>query len=229
MPNDFFEETKTDEKETPEEVEKIKLGEKEYTQEELNKKIGLADIAEEYETKWNSPIKDIYKGYTQSTQKVKDLESELEQLKTKAVAAKPQEELTLEEIKERALAEAKDLGLVAVRDIDQYIKVHLEAKDLWDDIEATSGLAKEEGKPEVNPNDLLAYMRESGVKNPQDAYDLMFKNDLKKWEAKQLESIKKPGMVTETASTAGAKQPSRVQPSNENLEKLVEEAMFREQ
>jgi len=73
--SDFFDETKLEEKEEETtEPEKIKVGEKEYTQDELNKVVGLGETASEYEQKWNSPIKDIYKGYTQTTQEKKELD-----------------------------------------------------------------------------------------------------------------------------------------------------------
>ena len=91
MADDFFlEEPKTEEAET--EPEKIKLGEKEYTQDELSKLVGLGETANELETKWNTKIDRLYPEYTKATQERKELEDKLKDLETKQVEAKPQEE-----------------------------------------------------------------------------------------------------------------------------------------
>src|SRR3990167_7831006 len=231
MPDDFFEEKKN-EQETPEEKgqeeEKIKLGDKEYTQDELSKLVGLGEFAQEVETKQNRKLDKIYPDYVKATQRLSELEKELEE--TKAPKAPPSEgtELTPEQIKEQALIEAKKLGLISVNDVNEYIDSRLAARDLQEDIEAVVELAKEEGKPEIESLRLVEHMQETGIRNPQKAYNDLFEKELDDWKTKQLDKVKKPGMVTETESTAGSKQPQRVQPTRENLDKLIEEAMFRE-
>ena len=69
-------------------------------------------------------------------------------------------------------------------------------------------------------------MQTSGVRNPQDAYDLMHKNELKEWERKQIDSVKKPGMVTEETSTAGAKTPPITPITKDNIEDRLDEVLF---
>ena len=67
--DDFFEDkNKTDE--TP----KVKVGDKEYTQEELSGLVGLGETAKEYETKWNRKISEFYPDYTQKSQRLSELE-----------------------------------------------------------------------------------------------------------------------------------------------------------
>src|SRR3990167_9060394 len=233
MADDFFE-TKLEEAKTEEvveEPEKIKLGEKEYTQDELSKLVGLGETATELETKWNTKIDRLYPEYTKATQERKELEDKIKAFEEKQVdtKAKAGEELTDEEIKQRARTEAKSLGLISVDDVNEYIYRALEARDLKEDIEATVETNKADGKPETNFDDLVGYMQTSGVRNPQDAYDLMFKNELKTWERKQIDSVKKSGMVTEETSTAGAKQPpQRVAVTKENILDQLDEALFRE-
>ena len=233
--NDFFE-TKLEEKpvvseEAVEEPEKIKLGEKEYSQDELSKLVGLGETANELETKWNTKIDRLYPEYTKATQDRKELEDKIKEFETKQVETKVQSgaELTEEEVKQNARAEAKKLGLISVDDVNDYIYRALAARDLNEDIEAVIETNKVAGKPETNFEDLIGYMQTSGVRNPQDAYDLMFKNEVKEWERKQIDSIKKPGMVTEDTSTAGAKQPpQRVAITKENIQNQLDEVLFRE-
>ena len=57
MADEFFEDKKM-EPQVPEEVtpEVIKLGEKEYSQEELSKLVGLGEQAVELETKWDTKL-----------------------------------------------------------------------------------------------------------------------------------------------------------------------------
>ena len=230
MADDFFE-TKLEEAKTEEvveEPEKIKLGEKEYTQDELSKLVGLGETATELETKWNTKIDKLYPEYTKATQERKELEDKIKAFEEKQVdtKAKAGEELTDEEIKQRARTEAKSLGLISVDDVNEYIYRALEARDLKEDIEATVETNKADGKPETNFDDLVGYMQTSGVRNPQDAYDLMFKNELKTWERKQIDSVKKPGMVTEDTSTAGAKEPLSAPITKANIEARLDEVLF---
>ena len=55
MPDDFF--NKQDPKVDDTTPTPVKIGEKEYSQEELTKLVGLCKTEQEYETKWNRPIK----------------------------------------------------------------------------------------------------------------------------------------------------------------------------
>ena len=74
----------------------------------------MGETATELETKWNTPVSKLYPAYTQATQDKKKLEEDLEALKSKQTEAKVESgaELNPEEIRERALAEAKQIGLV---------------------------------------------------------------------------------------------------------------------
>src|SRR3990167_2260798 len=230
MADDLFGEKKEEEIEEKQEPEKIKLGDKEYTQDELSKLVGLGEFAQEVETKQNRKLDKIYPAYVEATQKLSELEKENEGLKQARTSVKAEEgiELSPEEVKKQALIEAKKLGLISVNDVNEYIDSRLAARDLQEDIEAVVELAKEEGKPEVESLRLVEHMQETGIRNPQKAYNDLFEKELDDWRQKQLDKVKKSGMVTETESTAGSKQHERVQPTRENLDKLIEEAMFRE-
>ena len=68
-------------------------------------------------------------------------------------------------------------------------------------------------------------MDDSGVKNPRDAYELKFKQELKEWEAKQVQTLKKPGLMTETSSTAGSKEPLPQKVTKDNISELLNQAL----
>ena len=57
--------------ETP---ETVKVGEKEYTQDELNNIVQLGETARDYETKWNRKVSEFYPDYTQKSQKLAEFE-----------------------------------------------------------------------------------------------------------------------------------------------------------
>jgi len=99
--DDFFEDkNKTDE--TP----KVKVGDKEYTQEELSGLVGLGETAKEYETKWNRKISEFYPDYTQKSQRLSELEK-----KDAERARVADEQLKREqEEKDKELAERQEAG-----------------------------------------------------------------------------------------------------------------------
>ena len=129
--DDFFEDkNKTDE--TP----KVKVGDKEYTQDELSGLVGLGETAKEYETKWNRPIKEFYPDYTKKSQRLAELERKEaeraqiaeEQLKREQVdkdkeLAERQEagKLTPEEQRSFAIKQAKELGLVTREEFESEV------------------------------------------------------------------------------------------------------------
>ena len=51
-------------------------------------------------------------------------------------------------------------------------------------------------------------MAETGIRNPQKAYNDMYEAELDKIKEEKLNSLRGSGMVTTSSSTAGSKQPS---------------------
>ena len=198
------------------EVEKVKVGEKEYSQEELSSVVGLGEKARDFETKWNRPIDQLYPDYTQKSQKLSDYEKrekEAEEAKLKEkVEAK--EELSPEEARKVVLAEADILGLVHQGNVNQFINSFLQARDLLDDTDAIVSQTQEEGKPKTTTQELLAYMEETGIKSPELAYKSKFEKELDEWKEKQLSKVKGNSMQTLDTSNAGSKQPEQKQPKN---------------
>lgn len=225
MPKDDFfddktvaEDTTTESKET--EVEKIKVGDREFTQEELTKRVGLSDIAMEAEEKYDRPISKYWPEFTKTKQELDKTKAELEEIRS-AKPVDPNAGMTDEEIRKQALVQAETLGLVTKENARQVIQEVIDGNALWSDINEVSKEAAEKGKPKIDPQELLGYMRDTGIKNPEYAYEIRFKTELKDWEKGQLAKIKNEPMVTDRGSTAGSKQPEPVAVTKNNLQELI--------
>lgn len=234
MADDFFE-TKLEEKEVKteeaqEEPEKVKVGEKEYTQEDLNKLVELGEVGREAEEKYNVKLPKVWQNLQATINEKKALEEKLAELETKQVQVKSEagQELTPEEFNQKARAEAKGIGLITTEDINDYIDNRLAARDLQDDVQAVIELAKEDGKPVISEEDLVEHMSQTGIRNPQKAYNDKFEPEIDKWKQSKLDSVKKPGMVTEETSTAGSKQPPTVAITRDNIQDRLDEVLFHE-
>ena len=224
-------EVKVEEKEEIQEVaeaQTIKLGEKEYSQDELNRLVELGNIAEEAEKKYNTKIDRVWPEYGRTQTRVKELEQQLEE------ARKPKIQLPANE--EQAIREAKDaarkLGLVTNDDFNDYMnksfkdmyRQEREAERLLDDVK---GLEKEmdgkDGRPRFDAEAVLSHMAQTGINDPNKAYKDMYEKELDAWKMKQFG--RKPGMTTATGGAA-AKAPAFKKPTNEEeLNRMVAEML----
>ena len=208
---DFFEEEEV--KEESEEPQKIKVGEKEYDQADLEKLVGLGEIGRELEEKWKTPIDRVYPEFTKSRQALSDREREIEELKAKTsqqVAANPTGQLT-EEQKRLALEQLENLGVGPKAIAEQQrsiVREEMAARDLLDDANYVVTSTAEAGFPKTDPQALLNHMAETGIRSPQKAYNDMYAEELDKIKEEKLATLKPSGMVTTSSSTAGSKQPS---------------------
>ncbi len=235
MAEDFFK--KSDEEETKEETieEKVKVGEVEYSQEELSKLVGLGKTAVELEEKWNTKIDRLYPEFTKKTQELAGLPekvraevlAEIEQKKTEE-KAKTCEELSEEEQLKLATQKLEDLGFVNKEGLKTEVLGILSARDLLEETQGVIEEMAEGGNPKTNIDDLLAYMEETGIKNPKLAYKAKFEKELDEITQKKIQGLKGEGEVTETGSTAGAKVPPPVKITKENVTSLISEVMNRE-
>lgn len=220
MPQPFYsEEEEKKEEENTNDPEKIKIGEKEYTQDELSKLVGLGETAQEYQSKWNRSISDFYPDYTKKSQRLAELEkAEAE----REVARQKQEEkereeraakgkLTPEEIKQMALKEAKELGIVTQDVFEEAVnrKVNqiISGNKLIEDAEAAIDEYKEKYGITTSVADVLKHMDEEGFKKPDKAIKDMFEEQIDKVKVQKLQGIKPEGMYTQEGGTAGGKQP----------------------
>ncbi len=205
---------------------KIKVGDKEYTQDELNKYVGLGQTASELETKWNTKIDKLYPEFTKKTQQLAELETrakEWEQKELTEAQTKVQQgqEVSPEERKRLVLQEAEQYGLVHAGNVGKFISDYLAGRDLLGEIDSIIEDASENGKPVINKGDLLTYMDENGIKSPEAAYKLKFEKELDAWKEKQKETLKGSKFETEETSSVGFKVPPDVKITRENLLELT--------
>lgn len=220
MADDFFDKQEQTEEVT--EPEKIKLGDKEYTQEELSQKVGLGEKYQELETKFNTKLDKVVPDWSRASQEAAELRKFKEQVESerKANENKPEIELTAEQKDTARKQLVEILGYEPMKQEDYQTFRSMEK--LIDDVKSTVNEAKEKGEPNTTPEELAAYMDDNGIKNPRKAYKLMFEEQLDKIKEQKLSSIKPSGINTITQTTAGSKQPKPVKVTNDNAEDLLQ-------
>ena len=200
---------------------KTKVGEEEFSDEELSRLVGLGKFASELETKWNTKVDRLMPEYTKATQEKKALEEELAQLRNKP-------EVTDEEtLRQEALKEAKNLGLVTKDDFDVYYQQRRAGERILDETNSFVDSIKADGKPAVEALELLEYMATNGIKDPGIAYKVMKDKELDAWKESKLKELKPESIQTDTSSAASAKSPEEVMVTRSNLRDQIRESINR--
>lgn len=216
---DFFSKNQTEDTE-PVVPEKIKLSDDmEFTPEELKDLVGAGKKLKELETKQGQPVEDILKSWGERGNTIGELKTKVQEYEDKLKNPPAQEEVDKEKLKKQVLDEAKQYGLVDMDSVKQVVNEIYETRRTGERILSAANkvirTAKREGKPEVEVEKLLQYMADpSNPKDPQKAYNAMFEEDINKWREAQIMKVKRPGYITDSGSTAGAKVPSNKVPTN---------------
>lgn len=217
----------------------VKLGDKEYSQDELSQLVGLGETAREYEKQWNRPIKDFYPDYTRKSQQLAELERQQQQAQQQQLQQKAQDnQLSPEEARSLARQQAKDLGIPLVEDLDEILNQKMAdamaGQRLISDAENLVSQQSSKGLPSVELTDLLAYMNgnnPTGTRfgTPDMAYNDMFSKEISSWQEQQLASLKPQGMVTNDLSQAGGNSlpPATSITTREALTKAINESLTR--
>jgi len=211
------------------EPEKIKIGDREFTPEELDKRLKYSDIAIGSEEKYNRPISKFWPEFTKNKQELEEMRKAQQEQATKKeqeekerFAKTPAEELSPDQIRERAREELRGLGAVTKEEFDTEVRRVVNDIRFVDKIESILADAKEDGKPSVSAEEFLKFMLDRKIGNPEDAYLIMFKDDLNKIEQEKLKSLKKEGLKTQEGSTAGSKKPpQQTPPTKDNLQDRI--------
>ena len=219
------------------EVLPIKIGDAEYTPEELESLIADGKFKREIETKQNTKLDKVFGEYTKLTQDKSAWETEraeyLRLKEEKENANKPQPEFDETTIA-KAQEEARKLGLYTQADVEKYVsdnfpKFYSQQRAADKLLESMEGLEREidgsDGRPKFVLDDVLAHIRETGIKDPLRAYKDLYETELDTWKEKKLSGSKREGIFSESSSTAGGKQPAEVKVTRENVGKLVREAL----
>lgn len=231
--NNFFNNPPTPPDDAQQDIEqKIKLGEEEYSQDELSELVGLGKIGREAEQKYNVKIDGVWQNLQRMINEKKDLEERLKALEQNKIQTKIEtgEEFSPEEMRKQALAEADRLGLLHEGNVEKRVLGIIEGYQLLNDAREYLSSQKTDGNPEATIENLLNYMQGNNPTGTrygsiQKAYKDMFETELKEIETKKIDSLRQPGLYTTERSSAGSKQPTLVKPNKDNLEELVKAAL----
>ena len=211
--------------------EPIKLGDKEYSQEDLTRLVGLGEQATELESRWDTKLDRLMPEYSKSREELKTLkEQAVEAAKTKIETKEASGEDMSEEAKSKLVREElKKYGVMTKEDFEQELNNREAGRRILAKTEDVLSKAKEAGLPETNVEEMLTYMQTKGLgaADPQDVYDLMFKDKLRAIEVAKLAGLRPNGLVTEGSSTAGAKTPPIVQVTKDNLGQMLDAVLTR--
>lgn len=222
-----IQETKVEPQNQDQKIENIKVGEREYSQDDLNRLVGLGEMATELEGKWNTKLDKVYPEFTRKSQILAEKERELEELRGKlnkpAESTNPEWNDETRAQAKKAIQEIYGDELLTKKEAEQLYTVREQAKSLLGDIDTVIESAGEAGKPKTTPEDLLKHMETTGIKNPEKAYKDMFEPELDKWKEEQMKKLKPASFHTQTTSSAGGKEPEPVVVTNDNLRSLLRE------
>ncbi len=220
----FFSE---EEQKAQEEIEKIKIGEAEYDQKELESYIEKGKKVDEYTKKYNTDFDKAWSSYGKTTQENKALKEELEQVKSQAQARQQTQvgELSEDQI-QQAREQAKKIGIVTQGDLDSWYTSRRAAEKLLEDCKALEDEVNgEDGRPKFTTEEMLTHMQETGIKNPMKAYKDKYETELDAWKESILNKEKGSSLPTLTTG-GGAKQPKNVLVTKENIGQLVREQLW---
>lgn len=216
--------------------EKFKLGDQEFSAQELQDMVGIAQQVKEVESKYNTKMDKVFPEYIKTTQKLKEaeeykekytaLEAQIESQKQASSAGLTQEQI------EQARKQLYDImggKPLTDKDADAWYQARRSQEKLAESIDmgvsALMSDIRKDGKPEVSREELLTFMGENNIAKPDIAYKIMKEQELDEWKAGKLSSGKRSGLYTVTHSSAGGKAPAEVRPTMSNIEAMVSEAL----
>lgn len=229
--------------------EKIKVGEKEYSQAELQRIVGLGEIGLEAETKYKTRIDRVWPQFQSIVNEKKEMSEKLAKFESDRQQAEkelersqnPQQQsqqpnqqqqyqpqFTEQQIREAALKQAEELGIGPKAQYELAKKAAMEVmqgQQLISDVSTVIDNMTADGLPTATVEDVLNHMQTEGFRNPEKAYKDMFE---KEYYAKQMEKtsqLQRGGIPSTQPSNAGAKVPPPVKATKDNLDQLVAEAL----
>lgn len=217
--------------------ETVKVGDKEYSQADLQRLVGLGEIGAEAESKYKTRIDRVWPQFQslinekravdekasaaesarqELEQKVRDLEARTTQQSNQQQTYQPPQ-LTSEQIKAEAIKQAKELGIPMSEDVRRITMEVMQGQQLINDTSSVIDNMVEEGLPNATVEDILQHMQTTGIRNPEKAYKDMFETEYVAKQVEKLQQVKRaPGLQTVSQSNAGAKLP----PTDTNFRRM---------
>ena len=220
---------------TAAEPTKVKVGEAEFTSEELSGLVESGKRLKDIETKQGQPLDKILESWGKRGERLGEwkkatgAEKPEDFLKAKeAELNKPQEEVDREKLKANVIREAKEFGLLtreeALEEFNKIYETRRAGERMFSSVNKVLKKAQADGKPVCTPEELLEFMAHpDNPKNPENAYKLKFEKELDDWKSGQLSKMSKKGIFTKEETTAGGKEFTPKAPTSENLTDVLKE------
>lgn len=203
-------------------MDSYQIGDKEYKLEELQGLIEDGQMKREYETKFNTNFENAWSAYGKSQNEKRELQEELEKLKTTPPPKSDSPSINLdEEFTKRGYLSREE----AQKLVDERVEYTQTVQNIAGQFRTLEkDLTGEDGRPKFESDKILEYMRENpGLTDPKKAYDLMHLDEISAWKAEQLS--KKPDFHTNTGDTAVNKQPQPIAINRDNVDAALREAL----
>lgn len=239
-----------------EEDQKVVINGIEYDPDEALNLIETGKATREAEERYNTKFDKVWPEYgrsqtelQESQKRLKDLETELEELKSKSQVvpsgnsdgnpSNPSYEGLTNEQKKAA----RSLGVVFQEDLEKngyltqdkfqelFQKAQSEYSQQQEEIrrvlDEADNLEKEingsDGRPKFRKDLVMPYAAAYNLGDLKEAYQRMYKDDLDTWKSQQVASQKKPSL--KTLGSSGAKAPSEPRVTRDNLNDFIKEAL----
>lgn len=218
--------------------EKIIINGQEYAPEDATQFLELGKKYKEMESKLNTSLDKVYPEYTKSTQRIKELETQLSEKdsrlaeieKAKQAAAIPQERAdAIKAAREIGLADQewlKEQGYVRKEDLDEYFGQKQSQQKLVDSIlskasELEKTIDGSDGRVPFDQEAVLAYASAYNIDDLEQAYDKMNAKANAKWKEAQIAKAERPGLKTMDAG--GVKTPKAPKITDDNFKEAWDE------
>lgn len=223
-----------------ESMDKITIGDQEYTLEEAQALIDKGQTAKEMEEKYNTDFSSAWSAYGKSQnekkeldQKLQDATAELEKLRSSMPKTEaPQKGLTREELEELGYVRKEDVDKSYVKKdeidsiFDSKIQTEREAQKIVQKMDyLKETIDGEDGRPKFEPEKVLDYMSEHNTLDPEEAYNQMHKDAIEEWKQKQLDGKKPSGMGVVNNTGNPDKTPQEPSVVRDNLGPSIREAL----
>jgi hypothetical protein len=223
--------------------ETLTIGEEQLAPDEAQRLINRAREIEGYEKQWNTSVDKVWPAYTRLSQEKGQLEGQLKQYQDQLSQFQQKQQAGTDTPSDHSniLEKARKIGILTKNDIEQagyltkeqamqLVQEQLQQNKQQEQFEqeVNKGISeimsdiKETGKPKVTREAILGYMHATGVSDPKQAYEQMYKEDLEAWKAAQVQAKQKKSYST-VSQGGGNKQPAKPSYSRENALNMIED------
>lgn len=219
--------------------EQIIINGQEYTPEDAAQFVDLGKKYKDIEGKLNTSLDKVYPEYTRTTQRNKELETELaernrefEELQKKNQApADPDREAIKRSAREIGLVDKdllKEQGYMTRDEIKEFMTQDKAHQQLVDNVLTSANKLEKEidgsdGRVPFNQKAVLAYASAYNIADLATAYDEMNEGANAKWKAAQIEREARPGLTT--LRGGGKKTPERTKITDDNFKEAWDELL----